>query len=157
MKRIWRWFRGKVISIARIDSTPRRIAAGVGIGAFIAMFPITGFQFLTGLLFSFLFRVNRIAVVATTQVVCNPVTMAFLFFLDYKVGELILGHDSSMTLSAFKMLMSEVSFTNAFVVFKTVAKPLYLGSAVTAPCIGLVAFGIGYFLVKRFKHKHRNR
>jgi uncharacterized protein (DUF2062 family) len=155
MKRLWRWLRNKLITIARIDSTPRRIAAGIGVGAFIAMFPITGFQFLTGLLLSFVFRINKIAVVATTQVLCNPLTLPFLFFLDYKVGERILGYDTSMTLEAFRMLMDEVSFRNAFVVFKTIAKPLYLGSAVTGPCIGLLTFVFGYFLVRRFKRRNR--
>lgn len=154
MKRLWRWFREKLITIARIDSTPSRIAAGIGVGAFIAMFPITGFQFATGLLLSFVFRVNKIAVVATTQVLCNPLTLPFLFFLDYKVGERLLGHDTSMTLEAFRTLMAEVTFRNAFIVFRAIAKPLYLGSAVTAPFIGIVAFAVGFFLVKRFKRSH---
>ncbi len=151
MKRLWRWFREKFLKIARIDSTPGRIAAGIGLGAFIAMFPITGFQFLAGLALSFIFRVNKIAVVVSTQVLCNPLTLPFLFFLDYKIGERLLGHDSSLTLEAFRMLVREASITNAFVVFKAVAAPLYLGSAVTGPCSGLIAFIVGYFLIKRFK------
>lgn len=155
MKRLWRWLREKVLAIARIDSTPPRIAAGIGVGAFIAMFPITGFQFLTGLALSFIFRVNKIAVVATTQLLCNPLTLPFLFFLDYKIGERLLGHDSAMTLEAFRILLREASIRNAFVVFKTVAAPLYLGSAVTGPCLGLIAFVAGYFFVKRFKRKRR--
>ncbi len=154
MKRLWRWFRNKLITIARVDSTPVKIAAGIGVGAFIAMFPITGFQFLTGLFLSFVFRINKIAVVATTQAVCNPLTMVFLFFLNYKVGELILGHETSITLEAFRVLIAEVSFRNASMVFTTIAKPLYLGSAAIAPCIGFAAFVVGYFLVKRFKRRN---
>jgi hypothetical protein len=60
-----------------------------------------------------------------------------------------------MTLEAFRLLIAEVSFRNAFFVFRTIAKPMYLGSAVTAPMIGLAAFAVGYFLVKRFKRRNR--
>jgi len=65
MKRMWRWFKESFLKIARIDSTPVKIAVGIGLGAFIAIFPITGFQFLTGLFLSIIFRVNKIAVVVT--------------------------------------------------------------------------------------------
>jgi uncharacterized protein (DUF2062 family) len=155
MKRLFQWFRNKLITIAKIDSTPVKIAVGVGMGAFIAMFPITGFQFLSGILLSFIFRVNKIAVVVTTQVLCNPLTLPFLFFLDYKMGERILGYDTSMTLEVFRMLMRDVSVRNAFAVFTTIAKPLYLGSAIMAPFIGLIAFAVGFFLVKRFRSRNR--
>ncbi|TET22919.1 MAG: DUF2062 domain-containing protein [Candidatus Cloacimonadota bacterium] len=153
MKRLWKWLRDKLIIIIRIDSTPAKIAAGVGVGAFIAMFPITGFQFLTGLLLSFIFRVNRIAVVLTTQLVCNPLTMSFLFFLDYKVGEKVLGYDSSVTLDALKLLIRQSNFGNFFAVLASVAKPLYLGAAIMAPCIGIAAFALSYFLIKTFKRR----
>jgi uncharacterized protein (DUF2062 family) len=155
MRRIWRWFKAKILTIARIDSTPVKVAVGIGLGAFIAMFPITGFQFLTGLLLSFLFRVNKVAVVVTTQLVCNPLTLPFLFFLDYKVGEKILGLQSSMTLQSIKLLLSEMNITNFLSVLGAVARPLYLGSAVTGPVVGLVAFAIGFFLVRAFKRRKR--
>jgi uncharacterized protein (DUF2062 family) len=157
MRRLFQWFRNKVITIAKLDSTPVKIAIGVGVGAFIAMFPITGFQFLSGILLSFILRINKIAVVVTTQVLCNPLTLPFLFFLDYKVGERILGYDTSMTLEAFRMLIREMSLRNAFTVFTTIAKPLYLGSAITAPFAGLIAFAVGFLLIRRFRRREARK
>jgi uncharacterized protein (DUF2062 family) len=153
MKRIWRSIRRNVIKIASIDSTPIKIAAGIGIGGFIAMFPITGFQFITGIILSIIFRVNKVAVVVTTQLICNPLTLAFLFFLDFKIGEKLLGIDSSITLQSIRLLLEEANLKNFFSVIKGIAKPLYLGSAVTGPIVGLLAFAIGYLLVKRFKRR----
>ena len=155
MKRIWKLFKEKLLKIARIDSTPVKIATGIGLGAFIAMFPITGFQFLTGLLLAFIFRVNRIAVVVTTQLICNPLTLPFLVFLDFKIGEKILRYDSFMTLQAMRVLLKDVNFRNIFTVLGSIAKPLFLGSAVIAPFISIVAFVIGYFFVQKFKAREK--
>jgi uncharacterized protein (DUF2062 family) len=153
MKRLFKWIKEKVLQIARIDSTPLKIAVGIGLGAFIAMWPITGFQFITGILLSLLFRVNKVAVVVTTQLLCNPLTLPFVFFLDYKVGEKLLGHSSMMTVESFRLLLNEVSFRNLFTVLGAVAKPLYLGSMVMSPVAGLIAFGLGFILIRRFKRK----
>ncbi len=149
MRCIWKWLRNSFLKIARIDSTPIKIAVGIGIGAFIAMFPITGFQFLTGVLLALIFRVNKVAVVVTTQVVCNPLTLPFVFFLDFKVGEKILGMDSSLNVHSIRLLLGEMTFRNFFGILGNIAKPLYLGSAVTAPVVGLMAFALGYLLLKR--------
>lgn len=157
MKRIWRWLKESFLKIARLDSTPLKIAIGIGLGAFIAMFPIIGFQFLTGLLLSIIFRVNKVSVVITTQIVCNPLSLPFLFFLDFKVGEKILRINSSLTIHSFRLLLREVNFRNFFTALGDIAKPLYLGSAVTAPVIGLIAFVVGYFLIKKFKKKKEKK
>lgn len=151
MKRIWRWFKESFLKIARIDSTPVKIAVGIGLGAFIAIFPITGFQFLTGLFLSIIFRVNKIAVVVTTQLVCNPLTLPFIIYLDFKVGEKILKYNSSLTIQSIRLLLKEINFRNFFSVLGNIAKPTFLGSATIAPIIALIAFVLGYFLIKKFK------
>jgi|GEM_PF-1116969 len=157
MKRIWRWIRSSFIKIARIDSTPVKIAVGIGIGALIAMMPITGFQFLTGVLLSFIFRVNKVAVVVTTQLVCNPVTLPFLFFFNFKVGQKLIGNSSVVTLSSLRQVLHTANFKNFYTVLGSILKPLFLGSAITAPVIGLVAFGIGYLLIRKLKTKSHSQ
>lgn len=154
MKRIWQWLKNNIIRIASIDSTPLRIALGIGLGTLIAMFPITGFQFITGLILSFLFRINKIAVVVTTQLVCNPLTLPLLIFFNFKLGGKIIGIDTQMTLSTIKVLLKDVNIRNFFAAFSVIAKPIFLGSAVTGPLAGSIAFAAGYYVIKKYKERH---
>lgn len=153
MKRIWMWLKRNLLRIARIDSTPLKIAMGIGLGAFIAMFPITGFQFLTGLFLAFIFRVNKIAVVVTTQVVCNPLTLPFLIFLNFEIGRKMLTYSPILSIQSIRLLLKDVNFDNFFAALGDIAKPLFLGSIITGPIIGLIAFAVGYFLIKKFKER----
>ena len=52
-------------------------------------------------------------------------------------------------------MASRINITNIFTTLGNLAKPLYLGSAVTAPVIGIFAFIFGYLLIKRFKGKEK--
>jgi len=121
---------------------------------FVGMLPITGFQFLTGLLLSFLFRVNKLAVVLSTQLLCNGLTLPFLFFFNLKVGERILAYEQpSVSLSVFRGLIQEASFRNFLEVFLNFARPLYLGSLIVAPCVGVVGCLLALAAIK----SHRRR
>jgi len=82
--RFWGLLKGKLIRIATLDSTPRKVACAVGIGMFVGMLPITGFQIWTGVALSFLLRVNRIGVVLSSQLLCNPLPLPFIFFFNIK-------------------------------------------------------------------------
>ncbi len=154
VQRVWRLLRSNLIKIATLDSSPRKIACGVGVGMLVGMLPITGFQMWTGVALSFLLRLNKVAVVLSSQFLCNPLTLPFLFFFNLKVGERVLGYEqSSVSLSVFRMLIRQASFRNFFTVFANIAKPLYLGSIIVAPLVG----GLGYWLALTAIKSHQRR
>jgi len=157
MKRIWRWFKENLLKIARIDSTPFKIAVGIAMGAFIAIFPITGFQFLTGLVLSIIFRVNKVAVVVTTQLVCNPLTLPFIVLFDFRIGNKFLHSNTTVTVQTVRTLLRNVNFRNFISALGSFAKPIFLGSAVIAPLVAIIAFVLGHFLVSKFKRQRLSK
>ena len=63
MVRIWRWLKDKVVAIAKLDSTPPKIAGSVALGAFIGMVPLIWLQTWIALFLSFILRVNKIGTI----------------------------------------------------------------------------------------------
>ncbi|MBI9015983.1 MAG: DUF2062 domain-containing protein [Phycisphaerae bacterium] len=78
-----------VHNILHIDDTPHRLALGVGVAFFIAWTPTIGFQMALVLLLAPLFKAN--ARVGLPLVwISNPVTAAFIYYPNYRVGKYIL-------------------------------------------------------------------
>lgn len=154
MRRALGGLRASLINIATLDSSPRKIALGVAVGMFVGMLPITGLQTGTGLLLSFLLRVNKVAVVLSTQFLCNPLTLPFLFFFNLKVGEHILAYQqSSVSLSVFQGLVEQISFGNFLEVLANIAKPLYLGSIMVAPVAGVIGYGLALTVIRSYRRR----
>ncbi len=72
------------------------------------------------------------------------------------MGEKILKYNSSLTIQSIRLLLKEINFRNLFSVLGNIAKPTFLGSATIAPIIALIAFVLGYFLIKKFKIRVKN-
>ncbi len=125
---------------------------------FVGMLPITGFQMGTGVLLSFLLRVNKVAVVLSSQCLCNPFTLPFLFFFNLKVGERVLAYEQpSISLAVFRGLTEQVSFRNFLYVLANIAKPLYLGSLIVAPCVGMIGYGLALRAIKSYQRRRLER
>ena len=82
-------FRGILQDPQIFHLTRRSAAGGVAAGLFTAFIPVPG-QTLLALLFALMFRLNLPLAVLFSWTT-NPVTMAPLFFLCYRLGSAILG------------------------------------------------------------------
>lgn len=152
--RFWGLLKSKLIRIATLDSTPRKVACAVGVGMFVGMLPITGFQIWTGVALSFLLRVNRVGVVLSSQLICNPLTLPFIFFFNIKVGERVLGYEQpAVSLTVLRTLLHQASFRNFLSVFAGIAKPLYLGAIVVAPLVGLAGFSLATMAITAYRKR----
>ncbi len=146
MVRIWRWLKDKVVAIAKLDSTPPKVAGSVALGAFIGMVPLIGLQTWIALLLSFILRVNKIGTILSVQLLCNPISLPFICYLDLRVGELLLGYsDPPIGWRNFKSL--------DWSTMMQLTKPLFLGSLAMGTLLACLVYPLSLFFIKRFRRR----
>ena len=89
MKFIKRMFRA-LKDIVLNSKDPQKLAKGFALGSFIGMMPIPGFQVLVSVSLAHFFRWNKYAA-AIAVFNTNLYTGLLLFYLNFKLGGLILG------------------------------------------------------------------
>ena len=135
-----------VKKIARHQSSPRQIAGSVAVGTFIGCIPTTGCQIWLAILLSIIFRVNKVGTVLSLQMFCNPLTLPFICYLDYKIGRCLLRNEGPGITRDF---FSGFSWEKII----DIAKPLFLGSLVLACIVAPIAYTVTIIVVSRHKRK----
>ena len=79
---IWLWSQ---------EGSPGERARGLAFGVFAGCFPLFGLQTLLGLTLASFCRGNHLLAVSGTWI-SNPITYAPLYWFNYRVGSLLLGH-----------------------------------------------------------------
>jgi len=125
-----------------------RFCAGLAIGVFFSLMPMP-FQMAAAGFVAWLARFNMPA----TLVACwfsNPITMPFLMALEYKVGLIILGKESSKVIEdpSLSTLLKEAPMA------------LITGSVVCAILFGLIAYPVSVFtwnLIEKSLKRHAEK
>lgn len=88
LKRFGRWFYDRFV---RLHGSPRQIAWGTALGLFVAMSPTMGFQMAIVIPIAAFFRISKLAA-ATAVWLTNPATAPFIYWINYKLGTMLLGY-----------------------------------------------------------------
>src|SRR5215813_6998801 len=135
------------------QDSPERTALAFAVGVFIAFLPpVPYFHTLFALAIAFLFRLNRLAVLAGTYS-NTPITMIPLIGVEIWVGKALLRGHGPLRLPRHFPTSFE-GWRQAFIQLKPFIFPLVLGSLL----LGLVGAGIAYLValrVIRVTRKHR--
>jgi hypothetical protein len=134
--RALRYFGKRVL---RLNGSPHTIAIGFAAGVFVAWSPLFGLHYALALACAFLVRGNMLASILGTTL-GNPLTLAAMWALDYKVGELILGKHLRRMPLHFDESLAHKSFEALW----PIVKPMLVGSLP----LGLVTGTISYFIVR---------
>ena len=127
-------------TIARIDSTPEKIAGSIALGTFVGSFPITGLQNLTTIFLSVMLRLNKVGSVLSLEMYSNPLTLPFICYVDLRIGYFLLGRQPGLLRWAdFKSL-------NWKIISET-AGTLFTGSLFVGIVISSVAYLIAFKLI----------
>ncbi len=115
------------------------IALGFGLGIFVGFIPIYGFQTILILLLTlFIPKCNRIVAFASSQLFIPPF-IPFTVGLDYIIGSLLLtGKINFMKIAQFEDILIYV-------------KPIFIGSIIVAPIMGVLFTFIVYFILKKIR------
>jgi glycosyltransferase involved in cell wall biosynthesis len=126
--------------VVRREETNLRKAWSIGFGVFMGIFPVWGFQLAIGIPLSVYFKMNKALFLLAANISIFPFTPVF-WALSLVTGKIILGFEDW----SFRWKdMSLSQFTEAGLAF-------FLGGAVLATVLGLLAFGLSFLLLKVFR------
>ena len=92
-----RFLRYHWLKFLRLQDNPQKLALGMALGVFIGVTPTVPFHTVGALFLAGLLRVSPITAYVGIWIM-NPVTMAPLYLLAYKVGEILLHKGAPLTL-----------------------------------------------------------
>ena len=137
------------LRLLRLKGQPGEVAGGLAIGVFVGMTPTVPLHTVLAVLMAWIFKKSKLAA-ALGVWVANPFFLPFIYFLDYKIGQLLTG------IQAPTLAISNFSIANLIDLGWKVSIPLFFGGAIT----GLVCAIPSYFISKRLillYHARRRR
>ncbi len=133
----------KFSQLIKTRSNPHEIAAGVGIGTFLGVFPIQGFKTpLVALIGGVYKRANIMAIFLTSSIFSLPFTFPFVFFIDYCVGQVLLRKPLQLQWQVFRYMNLRK--------LGNLAGSLFLGGFVLGVGLSILTYwGTRFFLTHR--------
>lgn len=143
------YIKSAVLKMLLDNHSPRQIALGVAIGAFIAILPLYGFHTILCVIAFFLVPgVNRLAILLGTNVSLPP-TVATITWTAYDIGRFILVKRDYPPLSweFFKHLNLET--------IKELYYPLFVGSIVLGLLTAIVLYYVTLIIAEKMSKRHK--
>jgi uncharacterized protein (DUF2062 family) len=138
--------RDKLRQILSVKESPRRIALAFSMGVFIGMSPLLGIHTILGLIFAWMFRLNKFVTVVGVYIT-NPWTIVPIYTFSTWVGAKLLGIDSIIP----HIDWSHLSMKELMHSFGPLLLPFLVGSTL----LGVVSGCLSYVLVFRMVRKNR--
>jgi glycosyltransferase involved in cell wall biosynthesis len=139
---IWLW---KEVLLNPSESNGKK-AISIGLGVFMGIVPIWGFQMLVALLLSTLFRLNKALVLIAANISIPPM-IPLIIFGSFQMGRIWVGTDATFVIFS-KNLTPEAMQQNLL-------QYLY-GSVTLAVVAGLTALLVSYVLLMIFRKEKTN-
>lgn len=134
-----------VKKLIRIKDSPQKIARGFAIGVFWGIMPTFGFAIVFSLPTAVFLKGNKLAAVVGT-VVANPLTVPFLYPLEYKIGQLILRTEPLPLSWDFFSLRSLLSLGKSFLI----------GGVIFAIGMALLTYFLVLQIIARYRSRHHS-
>lgn len=135
-KCFYRWFSQTLIHSAE---SAARLSCAIGVGTMIGTLPIWGFQTIVALLVAHLLRLNKIIVVAFSNVSLPPF-IPFILYASMQIGALIMNIEANIDPST----LTVESVKQTFVQYAVGAVPFSL-------CCGILLGSISFFIIRIFR------
>ena len=122
------------------NESPFKVSAAMGFGVFMGMAPIWGFQMIVAAFLAHFMRLNKILVLAASNISIPPL-VPFIIYFSYKTGGLVLNTKNEITKETLVQLKNQVMEGNFYVAFEE------LGYSIFQYIIGAFIFGLGMGLL----------
>ncbi len=132
------------IKLARAETSVHDIALGMGIGAFISVFPTFGLGTFLVLLFHRFIKFNLIAALAAS-LISNPFTSPFFMIFSFKVGAFILGTRIEFSLDHWQEKLGDTGII------------ILIGSLIVSGAVALLAYFITKVAITRLRARKMKR
>ncbi len=130
-----------------------KISAAIGFGVFMGIAPIWGFQMVVAALLAHLFRLNKIIVVAFSNISLPPF-IPIIIYSSYLVGGLVMSNPREFTSETIEYLKEQVlhgGFYNTLNEFGYSILQYILGSILLGLLLGASTTAISYIIIKATK------
>jgi hypothetical protein len=134
-----------LVRMRQLEGNPHYLAMGMAVGIFVAITPIIPFQTIVAIALAFLVRGSKSAAVLGTWL-SNPLTIPLVYFLNYKLGCLLLGYQAVSDHIAFD------SFSQLMELGLEVTLAMMVGGVVIGAVLGLIAYFVtfrGFVIIRR--------
>lgn len=151
------------LKLLRTKGTPHAIAGGAAIGVFVGLTPTIPFHTLMVFLLSLLSRTSFLAGLITSFAVCNPLTTLPIYFLSFKIGNLVTHHqldwlhvssvlhllDGNHNLAARLQALTDLGL-DTFTV-------MMIGGALLALLPGIASYYLFHCLIVHYRQKRSSK
>ncbi len=132
----------KLGDLIRENSSPQKVAFGLAIGVAVGISPFYGFQTILAIALSFLFGLNKPAILIGS-LIGLPWFYPFFMLLHYSMGKMILGPEDSI-------LLDRISLHTLYSVFPK----LLLGYAIIGILVIPICYVIGLNAIKIYRRRN---
>ena len=117
------------------NESPAKIAFALGFGVFMGIAPIWGFQMLVAAFLAHFMRLNKILVLAASNISLPPV-VPFLIYFSYKTGGMIVNNPEELTKETLIHLKQQILEGNFYATFQE------FGYSIFQYVVGALVFGL---------------
>jgi len=132
------------------NENPVKVSVAMGFGIFMGIFPIWGFQMIVAALLAHFFRLNKIIVLAFSNISLPPV-IPFIIYFSYAVGGLVMDNPREFTSETMYYLKDQIMQGNFYNTLNEVGFSILqyiIGSILLGFLLGLTVATISYFIIK---------
>ena len=134
------------------------ISVGIGFGVFMGIAPIWGFQMIVAVLLAHFLKLNKIIVLAFSNISLPPV-IPFIIYLSYATGGLVMDNPIEFTTETMYYLKDQIihgNFYNTLNEFGYSILQYIIGSIILGLLLGGIATTISYIIIKLSTIKNKN-
>ncbi len=138
-----------MINLRKLRGHPEVVASGIAVGVFAGCFPFFGFQSIMGIILASFIRGSKISAIAGTWV-SNPLTYVPILFLNFKVGQWLLGVETNFNPH------STDSLETFFALGPKLVITLIVGCSVAGAILGITSYFASRYILKRLRENKKN-
>ncbi len=142
-------FRLVIVNFRKLRGNPEVVARGIAVGVFAGCFPFFGLQSVMGIVLATLVRGSRLSAIAGTWI-SNPLTYLPVFWLNFKVGQWLLGGETSFNPHSTDSLESFLELGPTLVI------TLFFGCFVVGAISGISSYFTSLYILKRLRRNKTN-
>jgi glycosyltransferase involved in cell wall biosynthesis len=143
--------------LAAHNESPLKVSSALGFGVFMGIVPIWGFQMITAAFLAHLMKLNKILVLAASNISIPPV-IPFIIYFSYKTGGLVLQMEDELSRKTLLKLKDQILEGEFYRTFQELGYSIYqyiVGAFVFGLAMGLATALISYLVIQitRFYRK----
>ncbi len=139
------------------NENPLKLSTAMGFGIFMGIFPIWGFQMIVATLLAHFFKLNKIVVLAFSNISLPPL-IPFIIYFSYAIGGLVMDNPMEFTHETLYYLKDQIlegNFYNTLNEFGYSILQYIIGSIILGLLLGLSTGLLSYIIIRITKKKDK--